>query len=63
VILSEEEESANVLKLLKDKIKKDFVVMNGDFLTDLELSPFLDKHYLHEGALSLIFKEIDLSQK
>jgi len=42
VILQLEEESANVLKLLKDKIRKDFIVMNGDTMCEINLGPYLD---------------------
>jgi translation initiation factor eIF-2B subunit gamma len=37
VALSDEEETGNVLKMLKDRISKDFIVFSGDTLVDIPL--------------------------
>ena len=63
VALSDEEESGNVLKLLKDRISKDFIVMNGDVLVDVPLDQIIDSHNLNDNSVTMLLKELDLTQK
>ncbi len=63
VSLQDEEESANVLRLLKDRIVKDFIVMQGDVLVDIPLDSVIDQHNLNECAVTVVMKELDLTQK
>jgi translation initiation factor eIF-2B subunit gamma len=63
IALSDEEESGNVLKLLRDRIVKDFVVLSGDVLVDVPLETMIDSHSLHENAVTVLLKEQDLKAK
>lgn len=60
VALQDEEESANVLKLLKDRIVKDFIVLQGDVLIDVPLNTVIDQHNLNDNAVTVLLKEVDL---
>lgn len=63
VILLDEDESANAIKLMKDIIKRDFIVMQGDCFTDASLSKLLDSHNMNLSSITMLLKEQDLSQK
>lgn len=63
IALSDEEESGNVLKLLKDRITKDFIVLSGDVLVDVPLDTIIDKHNLNENSVTVYLKELDFTQK
>lgn len=63
VALSDEEESGNVLKLLKDRITKDFIVLSGDVLVDVPLDQIIDNHNLNENSVTVLLKELDLASK
>ncbi|CDW72423.1 translation initiation factor eif-2b subunit gamma-like [Stylonychia lemnae] len=63
VALQDEEESANVLSLLQDKIDRDFIVMNGETLTDLSLDTFINVHQTTENSASILLKDVNFSIK
>jgi len=44
------------LKLLADKLKSTFLVLNGDLVTDLNLREFVKFHKLHRGILTVAIK-------
>jgi len=63
VVLATDDEHIKVLRMLSDKIHHDFIVWLGDFLCDIELNKVLDYHLVHESALTVLTRELDLSSK
>jgi mannose-1-phosphate guanylyltransferase len=45
------------LRLLADKLKSTFLVLNGDLVTDLDLREFVKFHKSHGGLLTVAVKE------
>ena len=41
------------LRLIEDKIGEDFLVMNGDVLTDLDFSDFIDFHFKNKNTATI----------
>lgn len=63
VALQDEDESANVLKLLssENKIQGDFILLQGDTLIDVPLDQVLETHNLTRSAMTVLLKELDFS--
>lgn len=52
-----------MLRLLKDRIVKDFVVLSKDALVDIPLDHIVDSHNLNDSAVTVVLKELDLAAK
>lgn len=46
--------TAGALYYLKDKIKDDFLLLNGDIIFDVDFGRFLDYHRKHEGIATIL---------
>lgn len=44
-------------------MQKDFIVLSGDALVDIPLEMIIDSHNLNESAVTVVLKELDLTQK
>ncbi|VDN32475.1 unnamed protein product, partial [Gongylonema pulchrum] len=49
--------TADVLRHIADRIKKDFVVVSGDFVSDMSLSPMLALHSAENSALTCLLTD------
>eukprot|EP00347_Sterkiella_histriomuscorum_P011247 403373180 len=63
VYLQDEDESANVLLLLKDKINRDMIILQGDVLIDIPLDRLIENHQVSGNSVTALLKELDLTQK
>ncbi|KAI9310687.1 nucleotide-diphospho-sugar transferase [Dichotomocladium elegans] len=54
--------TADALRVIKDKIDRDFIVVPCDLMTDLEPRDFLDAHRIRDSTLSAVFYESALSE-
>jgi len=46
------------LSLIRDELVDDFIVMNGDILTNLDFQKALQFHKNHQGALTVVSKDV-----
>jgi len=49
--------SADALRHLRSKLRRDFVLLSGDVITDLPFQQIADLHRLHGAAATALFKE------
>lgn len=54
---SEDWGTADVLRHIESKIKKDFIVVSGDFVSDMNLGPLLALHRAESAALTCLLAE------
>ena len=55
-VVDEELETADVLRALKDKIKRDFLVISGDLITDVNLHHFADVHRINDATCTVLLR-------
>ena len=48
------------LKLIEDNLKGDFIVMNGDVLTDLDIKKLIEYHKKNSSDITVVTKNIDI---
>mmetsp|Transcript_50593 Transcript_50593/g.81785 ORF Transcript_50593/g.81785 Transcript_50593/m.81785 type:complete len:437 (+) Transcript_50593:3-1313(+) len=63
VALDEELDTAEVLRAIKHKIRKDFVVISGDLVTDVYVHHLADVHRIHDSTCTVLLrgpKEVNL---
>ncbi|KAI8079620.1 nucleotide-diphospho-sugar transferase [Gilbertella persicaria] len=61
VSVDEEDETADVLRAIKDKIDRDFIVVPCDLITELNPREFMDAHRVHDPTFSALFYEPGLT--
>ncbi|VDK52315.1 unnamed protein product [Anisakis simplex] len=54
---AEEWGTADVLRQIEPKIKSDFVVVSGDFISDMSLAPLMSMHRANDSCLTCVFAE------
>lgn len=59
----EHDEEINVLRLMREHIKQDFIFVQGHCLTDLSLLKVIDYHLSNSSAVTVVTKEWDPNQK
>eukprot|EP00961_Rhodomonas_salina_P123246 1660222-Rhodomonas_salina.1 len=55
-VVDEELETADVLRAIKDKIKKDFVVVSGDLITDVFVHHLADVHRINDATCTVLLR-------
>mmetsp|Transcript_65236 Transcript_65236/g.155594 ORF Transcript_65236/g.155594 Transcript_65236/m.155594 type:complete len:429 (+) Transcript_65236:102-1388(+) len=55
-VVDEDMETADVLRCLKDKITRDFVVVSGDLITDVFLHHLADVHRIHDATCTVLLR-------
>ncbi|KAI8982067.1 nucleotide-diphospho-sugar transferase [Mycotypha africana] len=55
--VDEDDETAEALKAIKDKIDRDFIVVPCDLITELNPREFLDQHRVYNPTFSALFYE------
>lgn len=51
------------IELVLSLLQRDFLVMSGDTLIDTPMNEMIDNHNLNGGAVTMMLKELDFSQK
>lgn len=59
-IHEDDTESADVIALISERIKGDFIVMSSDIITDANLSDLIDHHNFHNSTLTMLLRKEDL---
>lgn len=54
--VEENSETADALRELADKIKKDFIVIAGDLVTDVVVHTVADFHRIHDASVTMLLK-------
>lgn len=62
VVFHEEEDQVSVLKAMASRIPGDFIVIEGNTLTDTPLHDLLDTHVQSESSITSLIKEFDMSK-
>ena len=63
ITYSKEENSLGTvgpLKLIEDKLDGDFIVMNGDVLTDLDIKKLIEYHKKNSSDITVVTKNMDI---
>ena len=55
--VEENSETADALREISDKIKKDFIVLAGDLVTDVVVQNFADFHRLNDASVTMLLKK------
>jgi len=56
VALDEELDTADVLRAIKHKIRKDFVVISGDLVTDVNVHHLADVHRINDSTCTVLLR-------
>jgi len=62
-IVSEDLETADVLRAIKDKIRKDFLVISGDLVTDIYIHHLADVHRINDASCTVLLRAPKPEQK
>mmetsp|Transcript_983 Transcript_983/g.2480 ORF Transcript_983/g.2480 Transcript_983/m.2480 type:complete len:295 (-) Transcript_983:116-1000(-) len=62
-VVDEELETADVLRAIKDKIKKDFLLISGDLITDANLHHLADVHRINDATLTVLLRAPKVENK
>jgi translation initiation factor eIF-2B subunit gamma len=55
-VVDEELETGDVLRALKDKIKRDFLVISGDLITDVNIHHLADVHRINDATCTVLLR-------
>ena len=62
-VVDEESETGDVLRALKDKIKRDFLVISGDLITDVNLHHLADVHRINDATCTVLLRAPKVESK